>query len=229
MAAALLAVLICTAVISSCQKGESVDDITARKQAKLRFVHASANAGALDVYYNGLKRTDEPMNYFDTTAYFDAGQGTDLSVDFKLAGTVNTVASQLLSLRALNSYTVYLTGLKSGDSYSGLSTILSSDTLTAPAAGNAKIRLVQASPDAGNVEFWIDADSIRNNVPFRTVTNMQEVKAEKYSFSIRAKGTTTVLAKSDLTLEEGKIYTLLLRGLKSGSPAPLVLSTIRNN
>ncbi|MBE7174855.1 MAG: DUF4397 domain-containing protein [Mucilaginibacter polytrichastri] len=220
--------LILLLLFAACSK-EVADTSGVDREARLKIVHASVNAGAMDAYYNGVKRSDAAMNYTDTLGYFPAGRGTDLSVDFRVTGTVNAVASQLISLRSLRSYTVYLTGARSGEGYSGLRTILSSDTLTAPADGAAKIRIVHASPNAGRLDFYVGADTVRRNVFYGQVTYMRTTPAREYTFSLTEPGTKTEVLSAKTTLESGGIYTFLLRGLRNNATTPLTLQVLKNN
>jgi hypothetical protein len=98
------------------------------------------------------------------------------------------------------------------------------DDNTPPAAGNAKLRFVHASPDAPAVDVAVvgsEPDApLFNDIPFKGVGDYLEVPAGDYPVEVRdATGTTVVLSLGTLSLADGVIYTVFATGLLSGEPA----------
>jgi hypothetical protein len=103
----------------------------------------------------------------------------------------------------------------------------------------AKIRLVDLSPDAGTVHLRIDTmaiDAIKN-VSYRTVTGYTSVKPDvkpgiRIMYTEAGTGTERTLIRKSFPLEAGKCYTMILRGYKAPSDGnvnkTINLSTITN-
>lgn len=95
---------------------------------------------------------------------------------------------------------------------------------TAAAADNAWVRVVHASPDAPNVDVWVDGSKVLTDVPFTAVSDYLEVPAGDHNFQVVATGTTSpAVIDADVTLEAGKAYTVAATGMLA-SIAPVVLT-----
>ena len=95
------------------------------------------------------------------------------------------------------------------------------DNNAAPAAGNAHIRVVHASPDAPNVDiFAAGAGVVVPNLPFKEASDYLPLAAGSYDLEVRAAGSqTAVLSLPGTPLEAGKVYTAFAIGLAAGDPA----------
>lgn len=222
-------ILISGVIFSSCSKANEESGVINR--AKIQVVQASPTAGSLDFYLDNTKQNTNPLTYFTNTGYFEVASGNDLSVNYRLPGTVTTVASQILNLRNRVSYTLYLTGLSTSSNYSGLRTISSADTTAVPASGKAKIRLVNGIADGADVDFYIGNDRLAANLKNAAVGSFAEINAAKQTFNIRNVNGTTAISSVEITPESGKVYTILARGLSSQPTGAtgLTLTVINNN
>ncbi len=95
---------------------------------------------------------------------------------------------------------------------------------TAAAADNAWVRVVHASPDAPNVDVWVDGAKALTDVPFTAVSDYLEVPAGDHNIQVVATGTTSpAVIDADVTLEAGKAYTVAATGMLADI-APVVLT-----
>ena len=100
-----------------------------------------------------------------------------------------------------------------------------SDTTTendTNATGNASVRIVHASPDAGPVNVVVSGTDtvLAENVTFGTATEYVEVPAGDYTLDIvPANDTETVALSVDVTLEADTPYTAFAAGYVSGDQA----------
>jgi hypothetical protein len=193
--------------------GASAQDATAR----VRVVHASPDAPAVDVYVDG-SRALENVAFKGASGYislpagahnfqvFAAGEGPD--------GTA--VIDADATLEAGTDYTVIAAG-----TLEEIRPVVLEDDNSAPAAGKAHVRVVHASPDAPAVDVAVARGPVLfPNLSFPNAAGPAPVDAGTYDLEVRAAGTTTVaLPIDDVTLEAGKIYTVLAVGLLSGTPA----------
>jgi hypothetical protein len=93
---------------------------------------------------------------------------------------------------------------------------------SAAAADAAWVRVVHASPDAPNVDVWVDGDRVLTDVPFTAVSDYLELAAGTYNVQVTATGDTAPVIDADLTLEAGTAYTVAATGLLADI-APVVL------
>ncbi|HSK94794.1 MAG TPA: DUF4397 domain-containing protein [Candidatus Angelobacter sp.] len=78
---------------------------------------------------------------------------------------------------------------------------------------NAMVRVVHASPDAPNVDIWVDGETVLTDVPFTAVSDYLSLPAGTYSIAVSATGDTDpVIGPLDLDFEAGTAYTIAAYG-----------------
>ena len=91
----------------------------------------------------------------------------------------------------------------------GLATLL---TLPVAAADEAFVRVVHASPDAPNVDVWVDGSRVLSDVPFTAVSDYLALPAGAHNIQVSATGSTDPVIDADLTLTAGTSYTVAATG-----------------
>jgi hypothetical protein len=208
---ALLAALIAgAAIFASTASAQSSD-------ARLRVLHASPDAPAVDVYLDGAEAISD-LAFDDITDYVTVPAG-DHNVQVFAAsanGTGDPVIDADVTLTGGTDYTVAAVGL-----LANIEPLVLVDDNSDPAAGQAKLRFVHASPDAPAVDIYADgAGVVVPNASFKDASGYLDLDAATYDLEVRAAGTETVaLDLPGITLEAGKTYTAFAVGLLDGSPA----------
>lgn len=80
------------------------------------------------------------------------------------------------------------------------------------AQNEAFVRVVHASPDAPNVDVWVDGTAVLTDVPFTAVSDYLSLPAGTYTIQVTATGTTDPVIDADLTFEAGEAYTIAAIG-----------------
>lgn len=80
------------------------------------------------------------------------------------------------------------------------------------AQDEAYVRVVHASPDAPNVDVWVDGDQVLTDVPYTAVSDYLALPGGTYNVQVTATGDTTPVIEADLTLEAGTSYTVAAIG-----------------
>lgn len=183
---------------------------TAARQdrALVRFVNADAGHTNADLWFGDMKAFSE-VGYKAVTPY------TELPADrstFKLraSGQNNDLATNNEGLYAGRHYT--LIALHKKDGTMVLRAI--SDDLDAPSSGKAKVRLINASPNAGELDLVKARDrksEIFNGVNFDSPTGFKEV--EPGTFEVRHDDKKApALHVAPLTVQPDKFYTVIITG-----------------
>jgi hypothetical protein len=164
----------------------------------------------VDVYVNGDPvLTDVP--YTTVSDYLSLPAGTQQVTVYATGDTTSPVIEAPVELAAGGAYTVAAVGLVADDS---LSAQVYEDDLRSPASGNAKVRVVHASPDAGPVDVVPrGGQALVAGLRFPDASPYAEVPAGTYTLDVNAAGTKkTALTVPDAKLASGGVYSAFAVG-----------------
>ena len=127
-----------------------------------------------------------------------------------------------MELAAGGTYTVAAIGLVSDAS---LTAQVYEDDVSAPAAGNAKVRIVHASPDAGPVDVaTADGTYLASGLGYPSASAYAEVPAGTYDVNVLAAGTDTVaISAPGTSVADGGVYTAFATGTASAGSLDVIL------
>jgi hypothetical protein len=183
--------------------------LAADGKARVRVVHASPDAPAVDVWVNGaVAFSNAPFKGITNYASLDPA-----SYQVKVTPTgasTPVVIDATLDLAADTDYTVVAVG-KLAD----IEPLVLVDNNATPAAGKAHVRFVHASPDAPAVDIAVKGGPVLfSNVPFKGVGDYLPVDAGTYDLEVRLAGTTTVaLEVPGVKLDSQVVHTIFAMGL----------------
>src|ERR671910_3887656 len=179
-------------------------------QAQVRVAHLAPDAPNVDVYVNGDPvLTDVP--YTTVSDYLSLPAGTQQVTVYATGDTTSPVIEAPVELAAGGAYTVAAVGLVADDS---LTAQVYEDDLRDPASGNAKVRVVHASPDAGPVDVIPrGGQALVEGLTFPEASPYAEVPARSYTLDVNAAGTNkTALTVPDAKLASGGVYSAFAVG-----------------
>lgn len=216
-------IVLVSSLFTACKK--SSDTVAADSFAKAMVVHADVNAPAIDFFIDGAKINKDSIVYGAYTPYTDVKITPNTKTQFKIGltklGTFLYSDSTTLTENTGITYYVVL------DTLSKTPIVLvTSDDLSAPTAGNAKFRFIHLVSDA--ITYGFDVELVKpggavtpdasnntfSNLRFKIPqTNFALKPVGSYDVLVKSSGTTNILARiPNITLAEGKIYTLVARG-----------------
>jgi hypothetical protein len=194
-----------------------VSTASAQAEARIRVLHASPDAPAVDVYLDGSEAISD-LAFDEITDYVSVPAGSHTVEVFPAAadGTGDAVITADVTLSADTDYTVAAVA-----ALAEIEPLVLVDDNSAPAEGESKLRFVHASPDAPAVDIYAEgAGVVVPNAAFKDASGYLDLPAATYDLEVRAAGTETVaLDLPGIMLEEGTVYTAFAVGLLEGEPA----------
>lgn len=191
--------------------------MAANGKARVRVVHASPDAPAVDVWVNDSIKAFTNAPFKGITAYAELDPATYNVKVVPAGATTPVVIEANLGLEADKDYTVVAV-----NTLANIEPLVLVDNNATPAEGKAHVRFVHASPDAPAVDIAVanGGPVLFGNVPFKGVGDYLPVNAGTYDLEVRLAGTTTVvLSVPGVRLSNQTVYTIFAMGLAGGSPA----------
>lgn len=198
------------ASFSSCTKD---DGASVSGSANLMIVNGAEGSAPQDYYVDNAKVTGSAVAYTQNSGYITTNAG-DHQGQFRTTGTATANATTNLSMESGKYYTVYLTG--SGNSSTAITT---TDDMSAPPAGKAKVRFVHlSSAVASSIDLAVSGGSkIVSGLTYQTASAYNNIDANT-SLTISVAGSSnTLLTIPAVLVQPGKIYTVFISGATATS------------
>ncbi len=173
--------------------------------AKVRVIHASPDAPAVDVFVNGNAVLTN-VGFFAASPYLDLPAGTyRVQVAPTGAGASSAVIDANVTIEAGRAYTIAAVG-----PVASIKPQVIVDNLSAPAAGQAKVRVYHFSPDAPAVDVKLaSGTTLISNLAFPDASDYLEVLAGTYDLQVTpAGGDAVVINLAGTRVEAGQIYSV---------------------
>ena len=193
----------------------AVNAMAADGMARVRAIHASPDAPAVDVWVNGsVAFSNAPFE--GITDYAELAPDSYQIQVSPTGATEPIVIDATLDLAADTDYSIVAVG-----TLENIEPLVLIDNNSAPAPGKAHVRFVHASPDAPSVDIAVTGGPVLfSDIAFKGVGDYLPVDAGTYDLEARVAGTETVaLSIPGVALEESTVYTIFAMGLLEDEPA----------
>lgn len=207
------------------------DDTVTPPISYVGIVHATPDAGNVDVYLNGGLAAQN-FAYGSDTGYYAVNPGT-YNLQVAPTGTTSYVLNTSISLAPGTAYSVFAI-----DSLSAIKAAVVTDSFSIPSSDSVLVRFFHFSPDAPAVDVvvsdgttWFSNRTFNDQEATKSYQTFTRIKAGTYNVNVNAAGTSTVLLPVPaLTLQGGKVYTLYAKGFAAGTEAEaLGVGTLLHN
>ncbi len=197
-------------------------EVAARKNALVRFVHAVPGLASVDLFA-GDSKAFEGAAYKTTSAYRELPSA---KADFRLRlsgqDTAEPLAQESESFATGRHQT--LVALPARGSFlskeGGAELRLVADEFETPAAGKAKVRVFNASPDIDELDLYATgrAEPVVKAAKFGSATAYADAEPTGAGLELRRAGENiTTLAVPNVRLEAGRLYTIFVVGGTKGA------------
>lgn len=218
-----IAGVVLAAMLAAC--GSDSHDNNTPAQAKVRVLHASPDAPAVDVFVNDRSiATNAPFKAATAFSNINAGRG---SVRVNPTGTSTSVISATPDFNANRSYTII-----AANKVASIEPLIIDDDGAAPASGQVKVRVVHGAPSAPAVDIYVTAPNASiatatatlANVPFKTISSVLQIAAGSYQIRVTLAGSKApVFDSGSVALAAGSDLVLVAVDQSTGnSPISLI-------
>ncbi|RPH96155.1 DUF4397 domain-containing protein [candidate division KSB1 bacterium] len=212
-----------TGLLANLQATVLTDDrATSSQQAKVRFVHTSPDAPAVDVAVSGGATLFSDVMFREAGVYLNVAP-SQYVLDVRIAGS-STLALRVPGVvaGAGGNYTIFAVGLAGNGTLAALALL---DAGSPAAISQSELRVGHLSPDAPAVDVWVNQVQVLQNVPFQTLSGYLNVNAGQHWIQITPTGATEpVVIDAVVTLNPNADYTVAATGLIGNNDLqPIVL------
>jgi uncharacterized protein DUF4397 len=222
----LLTLLLAASALTAACSDDDDDGTGPTGQARVRVVHASPDAPAVDVLVDDAVALSN-VSYLATSNYLELADGGH-NVNVNAAGTSTTVIDADVDLADGTDYTLIASGL-----LDAIAPIVLTDDNSTPPAGTARVRAIHGAPSAPAVDVYVTAPEadletaspVLSSVAFGDVADYLEVPAGDYQVRVTPAGSKTVVIDSGaLTLASGQVRTAIaVDAAGGGAPFDLLV------
>ena len=187
---------------------------TTQNDAMVRVVHASPDAGTVDVYVDGSKLLSN-FAFGTITDYVSVAAGShNIQVAPAGKGVSAAVITQSVSVVAGMAYTVAAIGTTA----SGFALTAFVDNNQISDGTMSKVRVYHLSPDAGPVDVAAGGQKLISGLTYKNGSDYLTVPANAYNFTVTATDSNSQVPLA-ATLKGNMVYSVFAVGLLKGTPA----------
>lgn len=185
---------------------------SAQNSAMIRGGHFSPDTPGVDVYLTAFQGGTTTLwlsgvGYGDVSGYQRLAAGL-YAVSMRPHGAPESTPPALswtLDARPGAAYTACAVGM-----HSDLKGVVLPDDLSAPPAGHARVRVIQAASRAPQADVTVGSSTIAQGVAFGTSSNYTDVPAGSASVTATAVGKPTVTTTTHATLAPESVHTVVV-------------------
>lgn len=199
-------------------------EVGQRNNGLVRFIHAVPAMAATDLFVDDTKAFSN-ITYKTITPYGEFPAARHM---FRLRVAGQDSAQPLIeedeSLGKGRHHTVVALPSAAGTAIiarnDGTSLLFVADEIETPAAGKAKIRVIHAVPDLGELDIYLAgrSEALLEGIDFGAASNYTEVEPFSGALEVRRAGENiTTLNVPQMNITAGKLYTVFVMGRTKGT------------
>jgi hypothetical protein len=192
-------------------------EVAQRNNALVRVINAAPGNPSVDVFADDQK-VFESVAFKSVTPYKELSDARH-AFRVRQAGqdSAQPIAENSEGLAGGKHYTIVVMP----DTNNKAALYVVSDNITAPPAEKAQVRIVNASPDAGEIDVVAKEHNkaLFSGVNFQKETSYMDVDPMKMTLEIKQEGQQqAIVTLPNANFEKGKFYTIVITGMVKGTP-----------
>ncbi len=211
-------------VMASCTKNNTP---TVPTQARVMFMNTNLGAAGLDVAANNSKVSGATnLQFLQNTGYLNVTATSAVNLSFLLSSTQSLFIDSSLNLTPGNSYSVFAANYVNAPAI-----VVTTDSLSAPSSGMAKVRFINLSPDTLKENVNVGSQLVASGIMFKQASSFTQISAGTYKVvAADPNNLGAVQTIASQPFDAGKIYTIVMSGTANGTGAlALSLKVVANN
>lgn len=225
-----LVLALSTTLLSSCLKSSNTQP---EKLTYLYLMHMAPTAPAVDLYFGTTKASNNSIEFNTISGSYAGIRPATFDVTYKKGGADSVVATIPTAVYdTLRPYTLLLYSDADGK---GKATKIYDDVSDVD-ANKMNYRFWHLSNDVGPVDFYIGTTKVdvhrelADNVGSFGLNSFNSFEPGTYTITVKEAGTETEIAKSEeANLIKGGVYTIFLKGSKTGvGTKKVAIGVVRN-
>jgi hypothetical protein len=194
--------------LGSCQKPSNQEP---ELQSAVNVVNATIAMPQMGFFINGGRVQGDLLKYTDESGYFITFPG-NRSFDVAADGITDYILKTSVTFKQNTYHSIFIVGESTS-----ISSFFTDDDLTNPPSGKAKVRFVNASPDAGGLVLTLkNGTSLFTEQGYKSASAFITMDPGVYDLQVKTP-TGTVLVERNVTIAAGSIYTAWVKGLRAGT------------
>lgn len=207
--AGIAALIACASLLTTACDDDDNNNVQPSPVSYVALYNASPDAPDLSIVVDNRQINSYPFEYGDYTGYLRFYTG-ERNLKFEPFGANNTVVDTTITFEDDRAYSIFVV-----DEYNNADVLILDDNTDAPAAGKAKVRFINLSPDADAVQLMVDGEDmpVIGSQDFKEASDFTDVDADNYNFRITSDSNNELeLNVPDIDLQAGWFYTIVVRG-----------------
>lgn len=208
--------LVIAVLLSACSKFDN-DDNTNTPVAGLMSFNLAPDQAAVGIALGGNNLTNSPLAYTNYSGTYQRVFPGNREVESYDYVKDSTIAKVDYSFTTDKYYSLFVVG--ANGTYKNVITNDNFDSLVSK-TGKAFVRYINAIPDSSlpAVTFAASGSNVINDIAsFTVISDFKEIAAG--NVEVKVSNNTTINATRTITLEQGKVYTILLTGIPGQTDA----------
>jgi hypothetical protein len=203
--------LLLTVGMNGCLKNDTPQP---QLYAGVAIYHSSPDAPDLNIVIDNEVINTAAFKYKNYSNYIEVLDG-DRRLRFNSFSGGTNLVDATLNFEVNKSYTLFVI-----NTLSKIELLRIDDATDFPSSGNGKVRCLQLSPDAPQVEVkWTgESTPLFSGMIFKQVKDFKEVPSGKYSLEVKViGGSGRTIVVPDVEIKEAGYYTILIEGFDNPS------------
>ena len=190
-------------------------------RANVMFVNGCAGTNSIYAWANKTKVTGAVNIYYTTSSNYQKIPSGRINVNYYYSVNGNPLCNGNVLFNTGDHYTLFAGGTATTPTF-----VVTTDDITLPAAGNARIRFVNLSSDVATADFMVGTQTMGSGIINGECSPFYDVAAGTYFMKV---ADSSGNVSDSVKLDAGLLYTAMLTGTRAATTGNvLTLSLVTN-